>query len=147
MRKALFFSIGMLIAFGVLMLVERFGSSSAAEKPAKPKMKASVMFPAAKGSEYLPVVFSHTSHARFGHKNCKDCHDGKIFAEERELGVNKITMDEINKGKFCGTCHNGKTKVKEGGKEGEEVVFAPTMEGVEMCVLCHNVKTRGKAKK
>ena len=141
MRKALFFSIGMLVAFGALMLVERF-SSTAAEKPSKPKIKATVVFPAAKGSEYLPVAFSHNSHARFGYKKCTDCHDNKMFSDDKSLNSNQITMNAINEGKFCGTCHNGKTKVKEGGKDGEEVVFAPTMEGVEMCVLCHNTKMR-----
>ncbi|HAK93969.1 MAG TPA: hypothetical protein DCM87_02895 [Planctomycetes bacterium] len=142
MRKTLFFTIGMIVAFGAIYLFERFDASSAAEKPEKPKMRATVIFPAAKGSEYAPVAFSHTSHARFGYKKCKDCHDDKMFSEDKSLNSNKITMDAINEGKFCGHCHNGTTKVMQGGKDTDDVVFAPAMEGVEMCVLCHNVKPR-----
>ncbi|HNS00282.1 MAG TPA: cytochrome c3 family protein [Planctomycetota bacterium] len=142
MRKTLFFTIGIAIACGAIYLFDRFDASSAAEKPEKPKLRATVIFPAAKDSEYAPVSFSHTSHARFGYKKCKDCHDDKIFSEDKSLNSNKMTMDDINEGKFCGHCHNGTTKVMQGDKPGDEVVFAPTMEGVEMCVLCHNVKSR-----
>jgi c(7)-type cytochrome triheme protein len=35
---------------------------------------------------------------------CYVCHP-KIFAMKK--GANKVTMDAINQGKFCGVCHNG----------------------------------------
>ena len=50
-----------------------------------------------------PAVFSHWSH-RIRYK-CYVCHPA-IF--EMKVGANKITMDGIDGGKFCGTCHNGK---------------------------------------
>jgi c(7)-type cytochrome triheme protein len=50
-----------------------------------------------------PAFFPHWSHRiRF---KCYVCHSG-IF--EMKAGADTITMDAIQQGKFCGTCHNGK---------------------------------------
>lgn len=49
------------------------------------------------------VVFDGKIHADKGLK-CNDCHT-KIFKMKK--GGEKITMAEINAGKFCGVCHNG----------------------------------------
>lgn len=49
------------------------------------------------------VVFDGKIHGDKGLK-CNDCHT-KIFKMKK--GADKITMDAINKGQFCGTCHNG----------------------------------------
>lgn len=49
------------------------------------------------------VVFDGKSHAAKGLK-CTDCHT-KIFPMKK--GGVKMTMADINAGKFCGTCHNG----------------------------------------
>ncbi len=50
------------------------------------------------------VTFSHEFHtAAF---SCKDCHT-KVFRMKK--GGNKMTMDAMNAGKFCGKCHDGKT--------------------------------------
>ncbi|MCI4626064.1 MAG: cytochrome c3 family protein [Candidatus Magnetoovum sp. WYHC-5] len=62
------------------------------------------------------VVFDGQKHADAG-KKCNDCHTN-IFKMKK--GDDKITMKDINEGKFCGTCHNGK------------VAFAATE-----CAKCH----------
>ncbi len=49
------------------------------------------------------VVFDGKIHADKGLK-CNDCHT-KIFPMKK--GTTKITMADINAGKFCGECHNG----------------------------------------
>jgi c(7)-type cytochrome triheme protein len=49
------------------------------------------------------VHFSGKVHADAGLK-CNDCHT-KIFKFKK--GADKITMSAINKGEFCGVCHNG----------------------------------------
>ena len=49
------------------------------------------------------VTFSGKIHADAGLK-CMDCH-AKIFKMKK--GADKITMSDINAGKFCGECHNG----------------------------------------
>jgi c(7)-type cytochrome triheme protein len=51
-----------------------------------------------------PVVFSHDNHIAQGLK-CGQCHTA-IFGFQKTSG--RMTMDKINKGKFCGGCHNGK---------------------------------------
>lgn len=51
------------------------------------------------------VVFDGKTHADKGNK-CGACHT-KIF--QMKKGAAKITMAEMNAGKFCGECHNGKT--------------------------------------
>jgi len=51
-----------------------------------------------------PVTFSHQNHVGMDLK-CTECHNDVFKAKAH---ANKITMDEINAGKQCGTCHNGK---------------------------------------
>lgn len=80
-------------------------------------------------------MFSHQDHLDAGH-TCKDCHNNKVFKEERKLHANKFTMKDVIQGKACGACHNGRTKVK--GK----TVFAPR----KNCSRCHAVKFRKRAR-
>lgn len=54
------------------------------------------------------VIFDGKVHADKGLK-CNDCHT-KIF--QMKKGAAKMTMAAINKGEFCGTCHNGKKAFK-----------------------------------
>ncbi|MFQ5693863.1 MAG: c(7)-type cytochrome triheme domain-containing protein, partial [Nitrospinota bacterium] len=50
-----------------------------------------------------PATFPHWVHRiRF---KCSACHPA-LF--EMKAGANKVSMDAILKGKFCGACHNGK---------------------------------------
>ena len=143
MRKVFFFFVGLIAASVLLVLFSDNGAKSARRKrPPKLRGKQTIVFPAAKGSKDLPVSFSHSSHARFGFKKCTACHDDKVFAKNQALGVNAITMADIYKGKWCGHCHNGKLKTAEG-----KPVFAPRVEGVDQCVLCHNVKPWKKPEK
>ena len=52
------------------------------------------------------VTFEAKVHADKGFK-CADCHTSpKLFAMKK--GTDKITMAEMNDGKFCGACHDGK---------------------------------------
>jgi len=142
MRKLFFFTIG-LVAASVLLLIFSDDNARSARRKRPPRLrgKEGIMFPAAKeeGKEYLAVVFSHSSHKRFGFKKCTACHNDEVFAKDQSLGANNINMDEIYKGKWCGHCHNGKLLNKDG-----KPVFAPREDGVDQCVLCHNVKPRAK---
>lgn len=58
------------------------------------------------------VTFSGKIHADKGLK-CMDCHP-KVFPMKGpgKEGTAKITMADINAGKFCGTCHNGEKSFK-----------------------------------
>ena len=52
------------------------------------------------------VVFDGKVHADKGQK-CADCHTSpKLFAMKK--GTDKLTMADMNAGKFCGACHDGK---------------------------------------
>ena len=52
------------------------------------------------------VVFDSAVHAGKGLK-CADCHTKpKLF--EMKKGKDKLTMKDMNEGKFCGACHDGK---------------------------------------
>ena len=58
----------------------------------------------AKGVDDVPpAVFPHWIH-RMQFK-CSACHE-ELF--KMKAGSNEITMDMIQAGKACGTCHNGK---------------------------------------
>ncbi|MFQ5672545.1 MAG: cytochrome c3 family protein [Nitrospinales bacterium] len=52
-----------------------------------------------------PVVFSHQKHLAAGN-SCEACHEG-IF-KKKKGSTPSITMMSMRKGKYCGTCHNGK---------------------------------------
>jgi c(7)-type cytochrome triheme protein len=58
------------------------------------------------------VVFDGKTHADKGLK-CNDCHT-KIFQMKKGA---EMTMEEINKGKFCGACHDGTKAFKASGEE------------------------------
>ena len=68
-------------------------------------VKGDIVFQRKAGEgEVPPAVFPHWFHrVRF---KCYACHPA-ITA--MKAGANKITMDAIGEGKFCGACHNGKT--------------------------------------
>ncbi len=70
-------------------------------------MGSAVAAPPGKTIEYEgggkgKVVFDGKVHADKGLK-CPDCHP-KTFAMKKGA---KMTMADMNEGKFCGTCHNG----------------------------------------
>ena len=72
-------------------------------------------------SPELDAFFPHSTHTQ--HLDCASCHP-KLF---RYRGT-KITMDDINAGKYCGFCHG-------------TVSFAP---GPENCGRCHTALPGGK---
>jgi len=51
------------------------------------------------------VVFSHDTHVDGMKLACTDCHD-KLYTSARQH--RKVTMKQMQKGKSCGACHNGK---------------------------------------
>ncbi len=51
----------------------------------------------------MKTVFDHASHAK--RNTCKDCHP-EVFIMKK--GAHRMTMADINQGRFCGVCHNGK---------------------------------------
>ena len=57
------------------------------------------------------VVFKGDDHAGKGLK-CNECHS-KIFKMKK--GATEMKMADINAGKFCGECHNGKKAFKSAG--------------------------------
>jgi c(7)-type cytochrome triheme protein len=61
-----------------------------------------------------PATFSHAFHTQaYG---CKDCHT-KTFPYKTVVG--KASMDDMVKGKSCGTCHNGKDAFASSGDCGK----------------------------
>jgi c(7)-type cytochrome triheme protein len=52
------------------------------------------------------VVFNHAQHSSVVGQKCTACHD-KLFTNVKKH--KKVTMKEMQKGKSCGACHNGKT--------------------------------------
>ena len=143
MRRAFFFLVGISAASVLLLLFsEKPASSARKRRPPRLRGREAIVFKDIakhEGQELLEVVFSHSSHARFGVKKCTICHNDEVFSEDQSLGANNITMDEIYQGKWCGYCHNGKTLNKEG-----KPIFGPMDGKVRQCVLCHNVKARKK---
>jgi c(7)-type cytochrome triheme protein len=51
------------------------------------------------------VYFDGTVHAKKG-LQCDACHVAGLFQTKKN--ADKMTMAEMNRGRFCGFCHNGK---------------------------------------
>ena len=52
------------------------------------------------------ITFSHHLHVTDKGFNCEKCHPAPFTMKK---GADAITMADINAGKSCGTCHDGKT--------------------------------------
>ncbi|GAB4177861.1 MAG: hypothetical protein Fur0039_21400 [Rhodocyclaceae bacterium] len=75
---------------------------------------------ATSGKPNRMVVFSHKAHAQW--LTCSNCHPA-IFAEK--TGTAKITMDDIDEGKFCGVCHDKVAMAMPSGCKGCHKISAP----------------------
>ncbi len=93
---------------------------------AQPKPPADMTFERGKDSPG-PVTFSHTRHVAAGNEKCTACHT-KVFKMKKGTS-GPLTMAKMNAGELCGTCHNGKTAVKD------KVVFATADK--QACQKCH----------
>lgn len=51
-----------------------------------------------------PVFFSHEQHVNVRGAKCSACHYHAFQMSEQSYTIN---MDKLNKGQFCGICHNG----------------------------------------
>ncbi len=51
------------------------------------------------------VIFRHDSHGPDAGLTCTDCHDSLYITKEKDK---RVTMAQMQKGKSCGACHNGK---------------------------------------
>jgi len=70
------------------------------------------------------VTFEGDEHAEKGYK-CDSCHPS-LF--QMKKGASRITMDSLNKGRFCGACHDGK------------VAFSTS--NPQKCHECHKAKKK-----
>ena len=104
------------------------------------------------------ATFSHAFHT--GVYSCKDCHT-KIF--QYKAGARHFTMGDMDKGKSCGTCHNGKDAFATSGDcgkchtgfkpgnitfktEGGEAKFSHEIHlGMYKCADCHTNRFPFKA--
>ena len=51
------------------------------------------------------VVYSHKIHAEAQKMECKECHTAIFKMKKGTSGM--TNMEAMDKGEFCGTCHNG----------------------------------------
>lgn len=86
------------------------------------------------GKDVGKVVFEGKVHAGDNGLKCPDCHT-KIW-KMKKADNPKMTMKEMNEGKFCGTCHNGKEKeLTINGAKTKKVVFSTS--DSKNCGKCH----------
>jgi len=70
-----------------------------------------------------PVTFSHEKHKAKVEK-CTACHT-KIFKMKKGTS-GPVTLAALQEGKFCGSCHDGKTKIAD-----------VTPFAIDSCEKCH----------
>jgi c(7)-type cytochrome triheme protein len=61
------------------------------------------------------AVFSHEIHIDATDGKCKSCHNGKVITGKDKA----VTMTEMEKGRTCGACHNGKAAFTVAGNCGK----------------------------
>lgn len=87
------------------------------------------------------VAFSHDRHLAKLNGKCRSCHDGKIITGRDK----NVTMAQMEKGKTCGACHNGKKAFTVAGNCGNchkgmkprEIAFK--IKGFTEASFSHNV--------
>ncbi len=115
MRFALILCLAVGIGLGVVLL---------AGAPGQSQVKTPEDFAMEKGeSSPGPVTFSHAKHAAKVDK-CTTCHLKTFKMKRGQSG--KITIEALQEGKFCGTCHDGKMRIAGA------VVFP-----IDACDECH----------
>lgn len=56
-----------------------------------------------------PVIFNHISHVDSDKPSCTSCHPREFRILKSDAGKRPaITHEQMEKGHFCGTCHDGK---------------------------------------
>ncbi len=99
-----------------------FIGTSSAVPPGK-----KVVYKGAKKGKYGKVVFDGKKHKEKG-LTCKDCHPALFGLPKKGKEKVKITMQDINAGKFCGACHNGEKAFKASDAKN--------------CMKCHRKKKK-----
>lgn len=132
-----------LLRAGALLLVAVLAAAFATLRPAAaapPGLGAAQAVPAAEEEEHggdilfrvtsrtqkYSVLYSHESHVAAGIA-CDECHE-KVF--KKKLDANKFKMADVNKGLFCGACHNDAPAA-----DVKHPAFAPK----KNCKRCHDV--------
>lgn len=131
MKKTFGATIGfcLLLGGGVALLW-----NASAQAQAKPG-ESVLTFESDKMKEVGPAEFSHPGHQKaFGQEklDCKPCHmqPPPLFPmKKRAAGEARATMADMQAGKSCGKCHDGKSAVN--GKTTFDVVSK------DNCVKCH----------
>jgi c(7)-type cytochrome triheme protein len=92
-------------------------------------------------SEPVKSMFSHKAHVIKIGLTCDSCHPD-LF--ERKRGAAKAkgdyTMASLDAGKYCGSCHDGKTAFNTTGPETCKMCHGSDMKQPEMVVFNHPVK-------
>lgn len=91
------------------------------------------------------VVFSHENHlSALGATACKSCHNGKVITANQR----NVTMAQMEKGKTCGACHDGKTAFTVAGNCGNchkgmtpPKVVSFKIKGVADAAFSHEIHT------
>ncbi|HBG06662.1 MAG: cytochrome C [Geobacteraceae bacterium GWC2_58_44] len=89
------------------------------------------------------TVFSHSSHLAKVNNQCRTCHNGKVITGKD----GRVTMEQMEKGKTCGACHNGKKAFTVAGNCGNchkgmkprEITFKS--KGVSEALFSHKFHT------
>jgi len=78
---------------------------AASDKPPEIRLPRAIVYARAKDSPG-PVVFSHGTHVAIAGNKCTGCHPAP-FRMLKPVG--RMTHDDMNAGRSCGVCHDGKS--------------------------------------
>ena len=93
------------ILLAMASIAVALGVCAAGDGPVEIKLPPDLVFDKAKGSAGA-VVFSHQSHAALADNKCTGCHPQPFSILHT---TRRVTHADMNAGRACGTCHDGKS--------------------------------------
>ena len=91
------------LALAGLLAALRVGVVAASDDPPMLRLPSDVTYSSTVDSPG-PVTFSHTTHVALSDNRCLACHPQTFSILQP---TRKITHEEMNTGRQCGTCHDG----------------------------------------
>lgn len=135
-------TLGLVVAAGIFFAGQIHADTPAAPAASTPEQQyESYGATQIIATEPLKSMFSHKSHVITAGLSCDSCHPD-LFDRKRGSAKAKgdYTMASLAVGKYCGSCHDGKTAFNTTGPETCKTCHGSDMKQPEMVIFNHPVK-------
>jgi c(7)-type cytochrome triheme protein len=95
------------LALAAAALILMFGLGTFAAAQDMPRLPAGLAMTRSSDSPGQ-VTFKHETHVDSARPSCTSCHPREFRILKDSAPIAPITHTEMDKGRYCGSCHNGK---------------------------------------